>query len=435
MLILALFGILALVTLVAAFLGAKYWHWAHVMVVVLLFFSTVGFAVLAARVLDARSGPMKRAQDAAAQLEPQQKLNEALRAGTDDPALISQLANRPLPDSEATLRIPDDAEEIPGLVELQHDLSLASRRLGRVWRNAQPLGIQNGQVVVGIENPNPLGISADSVLYAFEQGSANTQDPEQGRQYLGEYRVVAVGGQQVTLEPTLSLDPREVNRLTGSQGPWSLYETMPGDSREMLEAFSDEQLRQLMPQQTAEEYVRDGTPWTVDDGEWTKEGLNANGEVWTPQYTNAEGEVVVTEDGAEPTRFIYRRQLRDYAYLFNEFSKRRVELLAQAQALKEDNAKLAATLASAKQLGQLRTAEQEKLKFDLAGVKRDHEAADAFLANVQRQVERAQSLLEETLATNSRLADELLALQQAAAGGDLRSTPARSRGALDIDAL
>ncbi|MEM6330275.1 MAG: hypothetical protein AAF790_08505 [Planctomycetota bacterium] len=427
MLTIAFIAVFSILAIVAAIFGAKHWHWFHVTVVALLFFTTLGYAVLAAQAYRARTKFMKQERDARQQLEPLQELNAAIARGTTNAAVINRLRSRELAPKEAPIVEGADATRMVSLAELKHQLSLASRRAGRVWRDAQPQGAPNpqtGQITVGIEQPVPLGIEVGAVLFAFEQGPANTQNPNQGRQYVAEFRVTDVSGQQVTLEPSLTLDPREAMRLTRSQGPWSLYETMPGDSHALFAGMTDEELRQLMPAGSVEAYLRDGTPWTVDDGEETKEGRDE------------EGNIVGIDDWDDTTRFVYRRQLRDYAYLFNNLAKRRIEMIATAQALKEDNAKLQATLASARKLGKQAQQEQGKLKSDLAGVQNDLRAAEAHLAGVTRQADRGQRLLALTIAANSELAGRLTMLQQQLAGGiDLETVPAPSRPALDRDAL
>jgi len=420
MIAVALIGVLALVTFVAAYLGSKYWHWGHVLVVVALFFSTVGFTILAADALNKRSTFQERAEKASAELQPLKEIHAALARGTNDSELINRLRSQ-------GVEFEDDVETAPGLGDLRHQLRLVGRTSGRVWRNAQPLGPldpQTGQISVGIEFPQPLGITQGAVLFGFEQGPANSSDPDQGRQYLAEFRVVSVAGQQLTLESVLSLDQRQGQRLLQSQGPWLLYEQMPGDRHDLFAEFTDDQLKQLLPASTVDEYLRDGTPWTVDDGQWVKEGRNDRGEIVGP------------DDWDDSTKFVYRRQLRDYAFIFNDLAKSRVEMLSKRQALVQDNQSLAATLESAKKLGAYRTDEQQKLRSDLAGVQADRKAIETHLANLQRQVQRGTALLNKTLAANIDLANRLATLQQAASGSpDLRLQPVPSRGAVDIDAL
>ncbi len=427
MLIPILLAVLVLLTLVAAFLGSKYWHWAHVLVVVLLFFSTVGFSFLAAEAYRVRTKFMRQELQARQQLEPLQELNGALLRGTNDQGIIARLKAEEVLVKERAIDNQGEETEVWSVVDLRHQLSLATRRLGRVWRNAQTLGAadpRTGQVSVQIETPSPLGIEEGAVLFVFEQGVANTQNPDQGPQYLAEFRVTVVNGQELTLEPVLTLDPREAARLNRSQAAWSLYETMPGDRHDLFADFTDNELRQLIPPGSVEAYLRDGTPWTVDDGEDTKEGRDQD------------DQIVGSDDWDDTTRFLYRRKLRDYAYLFNNLAKARINMIAKAQALQGDNEKLAATLARAEKITQYRTEEQGKLKGDLSGVQGDLQAIEQHLASLESQVGSGEQLLERTIAANSALVAQLTSLQQEKAGGiDLKSVPTRSLPGLDRDAL
>ncbi|MEN1679542.1 MAG: hypothetical protein AAGJ46_08105 [Planctomycetota bacterium] len=430
MLFVALFAVLSLLTLVAAYLGSKHWHWAHVLLVAALFFTAIGFTILAAESLRVRTKFQKQIANNEKRLEPYLELNPAVRRGTDDNGLISQLEAREVSVGKAVVQeVLEETSRIPGLVDLRHLVGLENRALGRVWRNVQPAGAvdqQTGQVVVAIEAPQPPGISQDAILYVFEQGPANSATPPQGRQYLGEFRAVSVADQQVTLEPVLEFDRYEADRLSNSRGPWSLYETMPTDRDEIFDRYTDEQLRQLLPAATVEEYLRDGTPWTVDDGEWTKQGLK-------DQVTR---QVIGPDEWTDETVFVYQRRLRDYAFLFNDFAKEYTELRARQAALVEDATKLKATLARAKQIAQSKQTEQAALKFDLDGVQRELSAIESHTAAVRQQLAAGERLLQRLLASNARMADRLRQRQQELLGGlDLDRTPPRSRGAVDVDAL
>lgn len=423
MVIIAVLAVLALVTLIAAYLGSKHWHWAHVLVVVALFFTTLGFTFLAAEVLEVRTRFLKRVEVAEEKIEPVEKMIRAVSRGTTDQELIRRMINEEMAVDEAVL---ENRGRAPGLVNLRHELQLQNRTLGRVWRDAQPLGRpdpQTGAVSVGIEFPQPLGIAQGAILFAFEQGPANVQNPQQGRQYLGEFRVASVDGQQLSLQPVLKLDEYETRRLAASQGPWSLYETMPLDRHEMFKRYTNDQLRQIMPASSVEEYLRDGTPWTVDDGEWTKEGRDA------------EGNIVGVEDWDDDTKFVYRRRLRDYAFLFNDLAKERIQLEAKKKALDEDTKKLEAALASAQQINKERLALQQQLNKDLTGVKGDRQAIEAHLAALEQQLERGRRLVDRLRSANAELANRLAARQSALAGFDVEKNPVPAGGAVDIDAL
>lgn len=419
----AVVGVLLIGMLVGAFLASKVWHWAHVTVAVLLFLSTLLFTFFAADVLRVRAKYLRAEAKAAMDLEQQVALNEALARGTKDPQLINRLRNSDLP-------IADDVDELPSVSDQRHALRQINRTLGRAWRNAQPLGPPNpqtGRVAVQIEFPKPLGIEEGSVLFVFEQGQPNAASPQEGSQYLGEFLVTAIGDQQLELESVLPLNPADplefirLQRSVQSGAKWVLYETMPIDSHELFEQFTEEQLKQLLPAASLEEYLRDGSDWSVDDSEWVKQGIDADGNVVGPEDWDEKAE-----------RYVYRRRLRDYAFLFSDIAERRVELYAEAEAVREDTAKLLAANESAKALGQYRMQEQEKLKSDLAGVNRDRKAIESQLAALQQQIKRSEGLLEQTIAANAALAEQLASYQQAMSGGPV---PAGSRGAVDVDAL
>lgn len=410
-------AILVLAVLVAAYMSSKYWHWAHVTVMVSLFFSALGFTFLTAETMRIRDKWQTQEQNYSEQLEKQIELNTALKEGTDDSGVINRLiANE--------VRISEEAESITGIGQIEHQLRMMTRARGRVWRGAQPqtaLSPETGALTVNVPTESPLRIESGAILFAFEQGPANPADPQSGAQYLGEFRVTQVGDQSLTLEPVLQLNEFEIQRLGSSQTPWALYERMPADNHEMFARYSDDQLRQIMPEASAFEYVRDGTDWKVDDGEWVKEGYNE------------EGVVVPIDQWDDTTKYRYRRELRDYAYLFQDLAERQVELFSSIQAVTEDTSKLKATLAGAKQVEQQRLAEQEKLKFDLARRQRDRKFIEQHLADVQQQLKKAKTLLARTIRTNAQLADQLAGVQQSFGPGGLE--PAPSRPAVDIDAL
>jgi hypothetical protein len=61
--ILYILGALALAVIVFAFLSAKTWHWGYVLVVVGIFFSTLGYFILAAEVLRINAVLLKLVND------------------------------------------------------------------------------------------------------------------------------------------------------------------------------------------------------------------------------------------------------------------------------------------------------------------------------------------------------------------------------------
>lgn len=441
MLVTILLGVVTLVVLVGSFLGAKRWHWAHVLTLVALYFASVGYLLLMLQSVNYRWTNQKREQQALANLERQQAENDALIGGTDDRAVLSRLAGK------ETL-IPDGATSIGGIRRLEHEVRLLNRDRGRVWRDgvlASDVDPQTGAVTIafpvpqaepaedGFEEedapaePGALGLQTDDVVYVFEQGPAAANNPDAGRKYLGEFRVSSVEGRQASLEPLdqLSLDPVAGERLLTSDGPWAVYASMPADDRRlflgvegnrMFPGLDEEELRALMPEASIDEYLRDGGEATDDDDEFRVEWLDADDMV-----------VGAADDPGKRVRRRFRRQPRDYAFVLKDLAVEQAELIAEIQAAEADVAKLNEALAGAEKLKGFREDERQKLQDDLDLLVRDRETIEQYVATLQSQIAKADRLLEETLRSNAAIAERI-------ARGSAPLRPVAS-GALDVDGL
>ncbi|HEY3391301.1 MAG TPA: hypothetical protein VGK58_01245, partial [Lacipirellulaceae bacterium] len=142
--ILYILAVLALAAIVFAFLSAKTWHWGYVLVVVGIFFSTLGYFILAAEVLRINAVLRKQVTQLEKDLTTVEAQNDALENGSDDAAIINQLRN-------AEVRIDEDQESIPSMAQLEHELLLATRERGRVWWNVTPVRIDAQGVHIGVE--------------------------------------------------------------------------------------------------------------------------------------------------------------------------------------------------------------------------------------------------------------------------------------------
>lgn len=394
---------LALASFVIAYFSARTWHWGHVIVVVGIFLSTLGFFLLAAETLRINSVYRSATARKTDELQQVTARNEALEKGTDNANIIAQLRSQ----TEPPVQMPEDAESIPGFAELDHQLLLATRIRGRVWRKVAPAGIDAGAVRVAIEAPVPAGLNKDTVVYLFEDGPAQLPAADgqpQGKQYLGEFRVSEAAGQQATLVPVQPLDEFELRRLAASRPPWVIYETMPPDRHAIFAGMTDEELKQKVPAQSVEEYLRHGKEATADDDDARKLGLDENGKPLPP------------ENLASAAKVLYQRRLRDYAAEFDELSRRRVAMEVAKEAVDKDMKQLEVALASAEQLHDFREGEIQRLNTDLAGITKERQAIERHLAQVQQQLAKARELLTETLKRNSEMADELAAAQLRSAG-------------------
>jgi len=363
-------GLAVLAGLIAPFIANKYWHWSQLVLVLSVVLAATGFFVLAAETV---------------------RVHHVLRAKL--PKLEKNLATL-LAQNEKLL---NGSADTAGLLDLQHQWKMLSRERGRVWRDVQPSGEVSDQGIVQIEiaQPQPHGLEQNSIIYAFESGEVNPTDPATGRQYLGEFRVVETTETGATLEPVLLIDQRTGQRLVDSKGPWNLYETMPADQHKLYANLTEEQLRQLLPADSVEDFVRHGSPATPDDDEWHKIGLNEDGERVGPENLDL------------AVKFLYDRPLRDYAYLFSELAQQRVVLQASQQAVTQDMAKLVVALESAKQLGAFHKQELTDFASDLAGMKADRLAIETHRDLVLQQLATVKQQIEQLLARNVEFADQL----------------------------
>lgn len=411
----AIWGVIllsAIVTFVAAYYASRTWHWANVTLVVLIFLSSVFYLVLAADVIRVHAVYGKQINRSTEELADYQARNEALLDGSDDGQVINRIA-------ASDVHVSDDGNLV-GIRDLEHRLELRTRARGPVWREAERVGVDpdTGVVTVAVSQPVPHGIEEKTILYVFEQGN-----PAEGRQYLGEFRVVEVGDGGVRIEPTLALDERQQERLAASAPPWALYATMPLDEYGLFQPLSEEQRRELLPAETAEEYVRHGGETTNDDDEWHRAAFNDADQQLGPQAAEE------AEQASENVRYRYQRTLREYRFLFQEFAEQRVLMLANKAAIESDIAKLEEALVGAEKLRAFREDEKEKLAVDLAGMTRDRQAIERHLAQLERQIHVARTLLERTIQENAQRARQLAERQQAAT--QLREKQASAAGRSD----
>ena len=321
-----------------------------------------------------------------------------------------------------------------GVLDLEHQLQMVTRNRGRVWRNVMPAGQVDNQGIIDVEipNPKPHGLAQGSIVYAFEStGTAqpaadgiaddefadeapvdeNTEAPaEEGtqpaevpaanpnarKQYLGEFRVIEVSETGVKLEPVLLIDQRTGQRLFESKGPWSLYETMPVDRHEIFADLPEEELRQLLPAETVDQFLRHGKPADPNDNPLDRIGLDENDQ---------------RVDHDQAVKFLYDRPLRDYGYLFADLAQKKVLLQARIQAVTEDNAKLTASIEGGKKLGQFRQQQKKLLEDDLAGMQADRQAIEVHLQQLQQMLANAAQQIEGQLEENSQNADRYTAHQ------------------------
>ncbi|HVT30834.1 MAG TPA: hypothetical protein VHE81_22705 [Lacipirellulaceae bacterium] len=397
--------VLALASFVIAFFSARTWHWSYVLVVEALFLASLGFFLLATETVRINAVYRSEINRTQKQLDTVEAQNNALQDGTNDGAIIGQLSGGETPVK--TSKDKQGSEEIESLADLNHELLIATRRRGRVWRNAKrtaPPNAQTGAVTVALPAPTPAGMKAPTVVYVFEEGAPQSPAPNgtpRGPQYLGEFSVTQAGPQQATLQPTLPLDRFQLQRLATSHTPWVIYETMPMDQHDIFAGISEQQLKQLLPKQSVNEYLRDAKPATANDDPTRVVGYDADNKRLPSGVLS------------KATKKIYERRLHDYALEFDQLSHRRIAMLTDIDAVKKDIARLTEAQTSAKQLQAYREDERKKLNTDLAGITKEKQAIANHLAQVNKLLARARELTADLLRRNEQLAQTLAARQLA----------------------
>lgn len=351
----------------------------------LIMVASIGFFILAAYNLQARTAWEQAGQSYDEPLARAAKQAESLRNGDEN-------ATPPQPGIRA--------------LEVQlHDLT-ADR--GKVWRGCavQNIGGKTlAEVVVEVPDPDPHQVQDKMVLYAFEEG-------DQGL-YIGEFKVTGIADKKVSLQSTMSFQlPWQVQRLNQSRVTWSLYEKMPGDRHGEFAGLNQAQLAALMPgrppairpvpPEAVEQYVRDGTPAQPND----------------PPDRVMNGK--------------YERELHNYEAYFHWVHAQIASLTDQIAAATTDLA-LAQKLRDDAQKeveGRQKTIDGT-LKPELTEVQYERDTAGDHLAALQKKYAAVQADIVQLRAENQRLAaewtewqlkaaqrlNELIEREQAPAGG------------------
>ena len=152
-----------------------------------------------------------------------------------------------------------------------------------------------------------------------------------------------------------------------------------------------------MPPPSVDEYLRHGEPAAPGDDEARVIGFDADGKRLPPDQV------------AQAPRKVYDRRLRDYALEFDELSRRRLNLVIDTAAAKQDLERLNAAHESAKKLQAYREEEIQKLNTDLAGISKERQAIERHLAQIQQYIANGRQRLEEVLRRNSQMARGLAA--------------------------
>ena len=195
---------------------------------------------------------------------------------------------------------------------------------------------------------------------------------------------------KVGLAPTIILTGRQLKRLSGSKGPWTLYELMPADRHLAFADLSEDERRALfpkdvVPKEVVEEYVRDGQPAKADD----------------PPQCRVDGK--------------YVRPLRNFKELFRSYQTDEDVVCGRDRGAVRDKQYLDDAKNDADR--QVQFAEQyvTVLRADMAVAVKEQRAAGGFRALLDQRLAAMQQIVAKLIKDNLEKAAEIAKLQLLAA--------------------
>ncbi len=260
-----------------------------------------------------------------------------------------------LEDEVVTLR--------PDLLKMQSAVYKALIGRGRVWYNCAPqmADATIGAVRVTTVFPDPHGITDKTILAVFDENEIKA-----GGRYIGQFVVQQVDekNKQVGLVPSRTLRSEALKRLAASRGPWTLCEIMPADDHDVLAEMTPQQLEQIIPKATLDQYIKDG------------------------------------KDG-------YDRKLRDYQFLFDTFDRQRSMLIEVRNTAAANKGLMDAAVSDAKVQVQFRQAEITALGKELAEMTRQRDIVLAHRKSLEAAVADRTEKIESLTKRNRRLAAQI----------------------------
>lgn len=250
--------------------------------------------------------------------------------------------------------------EKKGIRHLEQELDTIMFQRGRVWFDVGPnINSETGDVVLEIVEPSPHNIIQGTILYCFDAVNI-----EEGGAYIGKFVVTQVEDAKIQLHPAMNCDsqgkplPELVKKLKTSGGDWNLYEKMPIDERAIFADMSEASLKEIMPETSVEEYIKDGK----DD----------------PDHPGSK----------------YVRKLRDYEMLFNSCSAKLAKLEDLIQAATFNVAYLENTLADVKLQQTFQEKVNEESKTKKASISKERNAIVKHLSLVKTRIAKLDNQIE-----------------------------------------
>ncbi|MDZ7619879.1 MAG: hypothetical protein U1E05_23005 [Patescibacteria group bacterium] len=295
-----------------------------------------------------------------------------------------------------------------GIEQLRQELFALLVDRGRVWNNCEPENVlaETGQVRVKTDFPDEdnlpgrHGIHEKTVLHVFEEGDVEAPLNDGGGRYLGEFRVTEVADGMVAMEPAMRMEKRELDRLSASRGPWSLYEVLPRDSHKVIRRMDKDYLRRVLPETVVNEYLYDGELMTKAKAE----ELGLEGKI----VNEKRAEVADGEEG------VYTRDLRDYRIAFNVFHRDRTLWHDRRESAELDKRYTEDAAADAAKQVAFRTSEVADLTAELGRFQRELAAVVAHEGAINGKLAELGRSATELVANNRAIASQIAQVQMEA---------------------
>jgi hypothetical protein len=428
-------GVLLIGGIVALVLSATTWRWYHITLGALIMLFSVVWFYLAARTLEMQTGWRNEIAKYQTSLAEEEKTHDKLVKGGPD----------------AT------GKDQPSFAQLQVDLEKMLQGRGRRWEQVtrKATAPDTGKITAVVDKPDPSGIEKNMVLYVFDQADAGD-----GGQFLGEFEVTAVTGQEVQLAPVLKLRPSEIQRFAARHGePLIFYEVMPTDSREiyaeLLKEIQDKFQRDgkpapdsaaiikdlfpaAVPDDVKEEYAADGQPPAAGEPQtdrvWRRvKALKdfdvslGSGATKQMQHVAADTELLLDPQSAQEqitagnvaavpeNGAVYIRPLRDYVRLYRDLNLRIESLLRTIAEVDGENAAVLDAQQKVNKDIEYRTAEIAALQRDLVRFHAESDMMKKHVNALEQQVALVNDQANHAAEDNRQLETQLSNYQHQAA--------------------
>jgi hypothetical protein len=414
-------GVLLIGGIVALVLSASSWRWYHITLMSLIMLTSLVWFYLASRTLEIQAAWRSEIAKFENDINAEKNEHDKLIAGG--------------PDAQGA--------EHESLAQLQTDLEKMLQGRGRLWMQVarKAVSADTGKITAIVDKPDPSGIEKNMILYVFDD-----VDVGGGGQFLGEFEVTAVNGQEVQLTPALKLRPAELKRIAVRRSdPLVLYEVMPADSRELFVEFSKLNPQGWLsifppgvPDAVKEAYAKDGQPPGQDENDASRVWRRVKalkdftvsigaGDKKESQQVTAETELVLDPQSAQEriaagdvelvaeNSAVYVRPLRDYDHLYRDLNFQIEGLLQTTAEVDSENAAVQDSQQKIAKDVEYRKSEVAALKRDLARFKAESEMMKKHVAALEKQVAQVSAEVQHVAKDNHHLESQLVSYQHQAA--------------------